>query len=159
MDGCEMSRRLRQLPEFHQTPIIAISANAFDVHRQRSIESGCNDFIPKPIQVEVLLDKIQSALNLSWNYEEHSEHLLEQIKDEQSDTKLHSQVMILPPSHELLPLYEAASTGDVEGVEQEVSRLQQLPPRYSSFILRIVELSDEFDYEEITNLIDLHLSQ
>jgi CheY-like chemotaxis protein len=65
MDGFEMTRHLRKLPEFKDTILIASSANLSNCKRQNSLEAGCDDFIPKPIQAEDLLNKIQSYLN--WN--------------------------------------------------------------------------------------------
>jgi hypothetical protein len=51
-------------------------------------------------------------------------------------------------------LCKAAKGGNVEGVEQEVLRLKQLNPEYSSFAARVQELSEDFEYEAIVKLID-----
>ncbi len=59
---------------------------------------------------------------------------------------------------ELLALYQAATGCYVEDVDLEVNRLQQLQPEYSSFVARVLELSEDFEYEKIGQLIDRYLS-
>jgi PAS domain S-box-containing protein len=160
MDGYQMARQLRQYLEFQTTIIIAISANAFNVDRQNSLDAGCNDFLPKPIQAEDLLDKIQSYFNLSWIYDSRSKSQSQELGDKLSyNSQTLRTEIVIPPKEELLALYQAANTGYVHGVEQELIRLQQLNSDYSSFITRILELADDFEYEEITNLIDRYLAE
>ncbi|HEY9906209.1 MAG TPA: ATP-binding protein, partial [Thermosynechococcaceae cyanobacterium] len=50
MDGLEMTRRLRQLPDFTSTPIIASPATLSQVDMQDSIDAGCTSFFPKPLE-------------------------------------------------------------------------------------------------------------
>jgi len=62
--------------------------------------------------------------------------------------------LVVPPLAELLLLYEAAQMGDVQNVQQQISRLQQLNSDYLAFVMQVLELADNFDYEEILKLID-----
>jgi two-component system, cell cycle response regulator DivK len=56
MNGYEATRQIKAL--HHNLPIIAQTAYTQTEDRKRALEAGCNDFIPKPIEKEELLEKI-----------------------------------------------------------------------------------------------------
>lgn len=49
MNGLEATKLIRKLPAYHQTPILAMTANAFQDDRERCLEAGMNEFISKPV--------------------------------------------------------------------------------------------------------------
>jgi DNA-binding response OmpR family regulator len=130
----------------------------FERDRLQSLDAGCNDFLPKPVRAEDLLDKIKHYLNLSWIYDSESNTPAQTLGDESSRyPQVEPKEMVIPPKEELLALYEATNTGHVNGVKEEALRLQQLNSDYSPFATRILELAADFEYEEIVNLIDPYL--
>jgi PAS domain S-box-containing protein len=54
MNGVEATRVIRALPGYAQTPILAMTANAFEEDRKICLESGMDDHISKPVAPEVL---------------------------------------------------------------------------------------------------------
>lgn len=58
MDGYEASKRIRalQYPDAQTIPIIALSANAFEEDAKKSKESGMNEHLTKPIDIQALLN-------------------------------------------------------------------------------------------------------
>jgi len=60
MDGYEVARRLRQIPELKDTRLIAATGYGQDADRQRSEEAGFNYHLVKPIDPE----KLQTVLEL-----------------------------------------------------------------------------------------------
>lgn len=68
MDGYEASRRIRSLndPKRSQIPIIAMTAHAFAEEQAKCLQSGMNDFIPKPFKPDDLRRKLNQVANGSW---------------------------------------------------------------------------------------------
>jgi two-component system sensor histidine kinase/response regulator len=54
LDGVAATRRLREYPQFAHLPILAMTANAMQDDRQRCLDAGMNDHIPKPIDPDKL---------------------------------------------------------------------------------------------------------
>ena len=52
MNGLEATMKIRENNK--TTPIIGVTANAYDVDKKRALEAGCNMFITKPIKREEL---------------------------------------------------------------------------------------------------------
>jgi PAS domain S-box-containing protein len=60
LDGLEASRKIRGMGIF--TPIIALTANAYEEDREKCIEAGMNAFISKPFNPETLFEALTSAI-------------------------------------------------------------------------------------------------
>ena len=59
MDGYEAMRLIRDMPEFRQTPLIALTAKAMKGDREKCIEAGASDYITKPADSEQLLSLLR----------------------------------------------------------------------------------------------------
>ncbi len=64
VDGYTLTARLKAMPKFNETPIIAMTAYALKGDRERSFEAGCDGYIQKPIDVDTLPKQIQRFLAL-----------------------------------------------------------------------------------------------
>jgi two-component system sensor histidine kinase/response regulator len=62
MDGLEATRALRNLPQYAQTPILAMTANAFGEDRQRCLAAGMNDHVAKPVDPDALFAALRRWL-------------------------------------------------------------------------------------------------
>ncbi len=60
MDGMEIVRRVKSDPELRDTWVVALTAAAMRGDRDRFLDAGCDDYIPKPIQVKALLQSVSS---------------------------------------------------------------------------------------------------
>jgi CheY-like chemotaxis protein len=63
MDGFETMRRIRELSQFASLPIIALTAKAMKGDRERCIEAGASDYIPKPVDMDQLVSMMRVWLS------------------------------------------------------------------------------------------------
>ena len=62
MNGLQATQTIRKIPGRENTPILAMTANAFDEDRVRCLEAGMNDFMVKPIDPTKLYSTILTWL-------------------------------------------------------------------------------------------------
>ena len=65
IDGYDLARRFRNTPGLQQVPILAITANVMKGDRERTLNSGCDGYIQKPIDVDRLPQQVRMALQRS----------------------------------------------------------------------------------------------
>jgi signal transduction histidine kinase/CheY-like chemotaxis protein len=58
MDGYEATRRIRENPQRKSLPIIAMTAHAMISEKQKCLDAGMNDHIPKPIDPKTVFDTL-----------------------------------------------------------------------------------------------------
>jgi len=58
LNGIEATKRIRTLPEYVDTPILAMTANAFEEDRQLCLKAGLNDHIGKPVDPNRLFETL-----------------------------------------------------------------------------------------------------
>lgn len=51
-DGYTATNDLRQIPELDHIPIVALTANVMKGDKERSLDAGCDGYIPKPIDID-----------------------------------------------------------------------------------------------------------
>jgi Response regulator containing a CheY-like receiver domain and an HD-GYP domain len=58
MDGWETARRLKEDPVLRHIPVIALTAHAMRGDEERALASGCDDYLSKPIDEDLLFTKL-----------------------------------------------------------------------------------------------------
>lgn len=62
IDGYEVTSRLKQIDALAKVPIIAMTANVMKGDREKTLAAGCDGYIQKPIDVDLLPNQINHYL-------------------------------------------------------------------------------------------------
>jgi CheY-like chemotaxis protein len=63
MDGWEATRQLKANSDLRHIPIIAVTSHAMVGDEIEARKAGCDDYLPKPIDEDLLLKKIKKFLS------------------------------------------------------------------------------------------------
>ena len=62
MDGYEATRRIKANPDLSQIIIIGLSAHAMSGDREKAIAAGCDDYLTKPLNDDLMFDMLEEYL-------------------------------------------------------------------------------------------------
>jgi len=62
MDGLQAAQLIRQNPKTRSIPIIAVTALSSRKDKEKCLQSGCDDYIPKPFTFSLLFSHIEKLL-------------------------------------------------------------------------------------------------
>jgi two-component system, cell cycle response regulator DivK len=62
MDGYTLTSRIRASQGFENIPIVALTANVMRGDREKSLEAGCDGYIQKPVDIDLLPQQIERYL-------------------------------------------------------------------------------------------------
>lgn len=65
MDGIEVCKKLREIPEIENTPISFLTARGEDEMHISALEGGGDDFIQKPVKPKVFVARVKTLLKRS----------------------------------------------------------------------------------------------
>lgn len=65
MNGFEATGKIREIPSYRETPIIALTAFAMKGDREKCLDAGATDYIPKPIDSKEFIEKVKFYINAS----------------------------------------------------------------------------------------------
>jgi CheY-like chemotaxis protein len=54
LDGYQATAEIRQAPQGHEIPIVAMTANSLEGDREKCLRAGMNDYVAKPVRRDEL---------------------------------------------------------------------------------------------------------
>ncbi|MDZ7959249.1 MAG: ATP-binding protein [Aulosira sp. DedQUE10] len=154
MDGFELTRRLRKMPEFQDLAIIVSSASVFESDEHKSIGVGADDFLPKPVHMEDLFLKLQHYLQIEWIYESLQEKQTLEVTSVNPKI-LDNQLIVIPPE-EVEQLFELAMRGNIKGIREQAEKLKQLDEKFIPFAQELLQLAKSFQIDKIREFIQVY---
>lgn len=127
--------------------IIALSASASDYTSQDALNAGCDAFLPKPLHLADLLDRIAQLLHVEWQYQETPGVAAARVAASGS----------FALQRDLADeLYHLAMQGDIAGlVERATARLAD-DPSACGFCDELRALANEYDTGGIRRMLSAH---
>lgn len=147
MDGFEFLHNLRSQPELQHHIVLVSSASVFDIDRHNSIKAGGNDFLPKPIIAETLLEQLQKYLNLEWIYQEQKGDRVNGPNEAQE---------IQPPSIAILTqLAQLARIGDLDEVMEIAQQISD--GETTAFFRELIQMVEACEIQQLRAFIQQYL--
>lgn len=153
MNGFEMLQRIRASEQLSGIIAIASSASVFETNQYRSLTAGADEFLPKPVQAEILLEMLRSHLNLTWIYEQQENQIVSSIQNYASQ---HHQIG-LPPEEILTQLYELVKKGDLDKILTVAYQLERLNGKYLYFAQEIIQLTESFQVKKLRQILQKYI--
>ena len=169
LDGYEATRQIRALEQaasqrsgsatqpFIPTVIIALTATAFEEHQSQIVAAGCNDFVRKPFQEQIIFDKMAEYLGVRYLYKDGS--LLPENRaaaavrccqpNEIVPSKLTTIDLNAMPADWVAQLHQAAIQVDGDLIN---ALIEQIPAEHQALAERLSMLADQFCFDEIIDL-------
>jgi CheY-like chemotaxis protein len=136
MDGFELTRRLRALPNGPRLKIIAMSASVLSFNTDDAFAAGCDDFLPKPFRESDLIAKLGLHLSLHWEREPIAPAPAD-FPEPPAAGALTADAAVALPALDFGPLLAAAERGEIAALRRLLQELRAAHPHDP----RLVELS------------------
>nr|WP_198284613.1 hybrid sensor histidine kinase/response regulator [Beggiatoa alba] len=146
IDGFTLVQQVKHDPDLANIKIIASSASVFEIRQQQSLLHGCSAFLPKPIRAEQLFATLQKLLALEWIY---SNPIALPVEPHKKTT----EILQAPPLNDLEKLLDLAFSGDIMGIIDYATMLQQTHIHLNAFIEHVQYLADRLDINELKTFL------
>lgn len=144
--------RARETNTRSHTVVIALNASIFEERRGEIIAAGCDDFVRKPFQEQIIFDKIAHYLGVRYIYQELSVPFgvggRRYLNGEKPDSFFLPLLAEMPKSW-LEELDEAANDVNEELVIQVVDRISESHPTLAN---ALKDLLEDYRLDRIVNL-------
>jgi PAS domain S-box-containing protein len=146
MDGYTTVQKMRQMAPSMTTPILALTASAFESDLQKAMNMGFDGFLTKPVQRTTLLHQIGQLLQVEYYYEASS------------SASMANPVVISSPTQALTDLLQPLSTEWIERLQQASQAchddavfllLNELDSSQADVVNTLTQLVEQFNFEPI----------
>ena len=149
LNGYEATKYIKSHLKGQAVYIIALTASTLEEERIVVLSAGCDDFVRKPFRQEVIFDKVAEYLGVTYIYEQDTD-ISTTDSNTDSDFVLDTNALGLMSPEWLAQVEEAAGELDNEEIANLIAQISE----QHSFLARALQDKvDNFDFEEIVELI------
>ncbi len=152
MDGYELLRRIRGSEQMKGIVVIAFSASVFERNKQQALKAGANDFLPKPVQAERLLQTLEQCLSLTWIYDESRE------TEPTYGTEVSQVDEMVPPDSDVLQMMlTLLQDGDIQRIIEVLEECMAADKTVAPFAQQALQLANSFQLQRLQSLFEQYL--
>jgi len=148
MDGYEATRKIKSTEKGKQTPIVALTASAFEDERKKIESLGMQGYIRKPFRENELFGTLGKILDLKYIYEDDSPVKVQA----QNNEELIASGMTQLPKSLITQMKDALAVADLDLF---IELIETINPDHAELSQKLLSLAKNYDYENLQQLLNL----
>lgn len=153
MDGLQATKQIRDMEARRcpktRTPILALTAHAFDEEREAFLAMGCDDFIRKPFKDGDIFEAIRGHLNVKFMYTEHETGVAPEPAEHAPEKALAAAL-----SEDMLAnLEDAALRSDMVRINRLIADIR---PHDAECAEKLEKMASRFDYDRVLEFVRMN---
>ena len=136
MDGYEATTQIKSYLKGQATVIIALTASAFEEERAVVLSAGCDDFVRKPFEEQILFEKMAKHLGVRYIYEKQISSQPTRVVQHQP---LEANCLMVMPTDWVVQLHQAATELDDKLVLQLLEEISEDQLALKQSLIDLVE--------------------
>jgi signal transduction histidine kinase/CheY-like chemotaxis protein len=145
MTGWKVAEALKEMEELRGLRVIMVSANAHEYSPGADGNSAHDAFIMKPIDIQLLLERVGQMLGLEWIYELPAAAPVPAAEPVGS--------LSVDALHHIDDLYRLGRIGHVRGIEAKLQEIEAEDPATAPFAAHLRTLVSNFDLKRYMSVL------
>ncbi|NER03837.1 MAG: response regulator, partial [Okeania sp. SIO3C4] len=141
-NGFEATKEIKKKLKDKSPKVIAISASVEQSIIDNATLIGCDSFLPKPVDIDLLLDELEDKLSIEWVMKKKTKENTQDIKD-----------IMFPKQQILEELSSAAVLGKITHIKRILKELK-LSENYVPFTSELEKYLAAYDFDSIVEFIE-----
>ncbi len=146
MDGYEATRRIKTLEAGENTPIIAVTASAFEEDKEKIYDAGCDAFLRKPFKEDELFKVLEESIDIQYIKQSN-----ESVETDSINTGIDFNNFLKIPVPLLIAIKKASISLNINELNKLIMELKNYDEKISTYFK---ELIDNFAFDIILEFIE-----
>jgi len=146
MNGYEVTKKIRTLPNGDKIKIVALTASAFKEQNKDILQAGCDQVLHKPFRTQEIFEAMAKHLGVGFTYEEN-----EKVAPVFSAEPLTGEMLAELPADLRQMLEVAAQNLDIAEVQQVNKIIRSNHPKIAEGLNSLIQ---EFQFNQIIDLLN-----
>ena len=149
MDGYEATKYIKSTTKGNATAVIALTASVLEEEKAVVLSSGCDDFVRKPFNEQVIFDILAKHLGVKYIYD--TSPIYEHETDLSVEILLTSDNLKIMPKIWLTQLYKSSLEADKNFV---MSLIEEIPEQEEFLVRSLTKIVRNFQFEKLIDLVE-----